>query len=209
MVAAFTSQSFPVSHSSKGPPRVHLEEIQMEAIPCPTRHILHFISLQRGLQHKHSQRSQTAPFSRKALLCPDSHSGNTEPKVSPSLPCDAAGVGRRQSFSSPAFWWVHRQLCLLPCSRHAPGKQRQPQTRTVLPEWDTASPRAVRPFQEASSWLPREGEGTDLHGFEGGDEREHDVVARAARAGQQRAAPAEREQNRARLSRVGNSKDWL
>lgn len=66
-----------------------------------------------------------------------------------------------------------------------------------------------RPFQEDSSWLPREGEGTDLHGFEGGDEREHDVIARAARAGQQRAAPAEREQNRARLSRVGNSKDWL
>lgn len=58
-------------------------------------------------------------------------------------------------------------------------------------------------MQEHKSWLPRagrEGEGTDLHGFEGGDEGEHDVVARAAGAGQQRAAPAEREANRERLS---------
>lgn len=170
-----------------------------------------------------------------------------------------AGVGRRQSFSSPAFWGMHRQLSLFPCSGHArewgaPGKQGQPQTRTVLPEQDTASPsnthtcwesfptgqtpavcwhqrqkergdsqelllRPAHPSANSRATLPRaapplslspgEREGTDLHGFEGGDEREHDVVARPARAGQQRTAPAEREESRERLRMGANSRGWL
>lgn len=48
-----------------------------------------------------------------------------------------------------------------------------------------------------------EGGGTDLHGFEGGDEGQHDVVTRAAGAGQQRTAPAEREETGKGSARTG------
>lgn len=85
------------------------------------------------------------------------------------------------------------------------------------PEQDTASPSSAththtyggwgEPSRRTSPGSPGEGEGTDLHGFEGGDEGEHDVVARTAGAGQQRSTPEEREENS--LRKVANSKGCL
>lgn len=59
------------------------------------------------------------PSLGKALLCPDSHTGNSEPKVSLASLVMPAGVGRRQSFSSPAFGGCTGSCACFPCSGHA------------------------------------------------------------------------------------------
>lgn len=134
-----------------------------------------------------AQSSQTAPSSGKSCLQQREQGAKSGHK----------SVGRRQSCSSAVPVSLRNvghsdshTHGLSPPSRTLPATQH---THVV-----------GRASQEDKSWLPRgwmEGGGTDLHGFEGGDEGQHDVVTRAAGAGQQRTAPAEREENRERLSK--------
>lgn len=236
----------------------------MEALPCPTRHILHFISLQRGLQHKHSQHSHTAPSSGKVLLCQAPTAGTQSQKRVLCLPCNGCRCGQKAELlltcllgearaavtvsplrarSGMGRSWETGTATDTDCPPRAGHCQSQQHTHThVLGElsnrtnpscllapkaegtWafpGAAAPTCTSrsPSANSRATLPRaaprlslspgEREGTDLHGFEGGDEREHDVVARPARAGQQRTAPAEREESRERLRTGANSRGWL